>query len=256
LIGVFMHRLYRWGFPVFISLLTLPACASQARGAAASSRNRDGNRLFEQGKYREAEEAYLSAQAESPDSPELFYNLGNALIKQRKRDQALQALRQAISKGHADLQASAWYNLGNSLFEMGDFENSAQAFIRALRLRPADHDAKHNLELAQRRMNEKKQIDSGEGEKRSPGQSSIGEQGRKPRNNAEQKRPDRGPGPGEGEIRMRNASPDSAYADRLGGPISKERALQILDALRDQELAEQLKLLEGRAGRQGADRYW
>ena len=132
--------------------IAIPASAD-----SPASKNKEGNRLFAQGKYQDAEKAYLEAQASMPGRPELSYNLGNSLIKQQKFDQALQALHQAVSKGDKSLQVKGWYNVGNALFDMGNFQNSAQAYIQALRLNPADRDAKHNLELALRKMQQQNQ---------------------------------------------------------------------------------------------------
>jgi Ca-activated chloride channel homolog len=135
------------GSAVAAVLFVLPG-VSTARADSVASKNKDGNRLFSQEKYQEAEKAYLDAEVQSPDRPELLYNLGNTLIKQKKYEQALQSLRQAVSKGDEGLQESSWFNAGNALFEMGNFRDSAQAYIQALRINPADRDAKYNLEMA------------------------------------------------------------------------------------------------------------
>ncbi len=43
---------------------------------SVASKNRTGNQFFDQGKYAEAEKAYLEAQSKDSGRPELSYNLG------------------------------------------------------------------------------------------------------------------------------------------------------------------------------------
>ena len=217
-----------------------------ARAEDAASKNKAGNRLYAQGKYLDAEKAYLEAQAEMPGRPELSYNLGNSLIRQKKYDQALQALRQATGAGDKDLQAKGWYNAGNALFEAGDFSNAAEAYIQALRRQPSDGDAKHNLELALKKKEEQQQgqrQDSGDQQEEGKDKNPSQPQGRQ----GEQSQNPKGQEP---------ANPQSTRPETPEGAFSRERALQILDALQNQELAEQRRLLERQARRTPSRRDW
>jgi Ca-activated chloride channel homolog len=226
--------------PKFLVVLLL---CTPAFAESSASKNKTGNQLFEQGKYQDAEKAYLDAQAQMPGRPELSYNLGNSLIKQKKYDQALRSLRQAVSKGDPGLQASSWYNLGNALFDMGNLKDSAQAYIQSLHLNPTDKDAKHNLELALKKLQEQKQQQSGQGKNQdSNGQNSQGNQNPEQGKN-QPKTQDKDPSQSQNSKGQQPENRQSNQASRPEGSISKERALQILDALRNQELADQRKLL-------------
>src|SRR5205809_362504 len=164
--------------------VVLMACVSAAQAASVGPKNKEGNRLFGQGKYEEAQKSYLEAQAKAPDRPELLYNLGNTLIKQKRYEQALQALRQAVSRGDKGLQTSAWFNMGKALFEAGHFGDSAQSYIQSLRLKPDDRDAKHNLELAMKKTEEQKNPKQNQ-DKNNPQAGS----GQKPRGEKDQEKP-------------------------------------------------------------------
>ncbi len=233
------------------------AGADSAHGESVGSKNKTGNRLFEQGKYQEAEKAYIDAQGDAPGKSELLYNLGNTLLKQKKYDQALQALRQAIGKGDKGLQAKAWFNSGDALFDKADYQDAAQAFIQALRINPGDRDAKQNLELALKKMQEQQKQQQGQGKdkenqnsdkrdsKQEQQKQSEGKQG-------EQKKPS-------GNYRQdknKSDNPKQAQADRQENSISKERAMQILDALRNQELQDQRKLLEHQPRQKAVGKDW
>ena len=223
-----MNRLILWG--LMIALLAHPA---KALADSVGSKNKAGNRFFEQGKYLDAEKAYLDAQVLMPGKPELSYNLGNSLIRQQKYDQALQSLRLALSRGDKTLQAHSWYNAGNAMFDMGKFQDSVQAYIQSLRLNPADRDAKHNLELALKKMEEQKRQQNSQGQGNpDSNQQNAGANQNRDKGSPQDKRKDQP----QGAKAKQQARPE--------GGITKERALQILDALKNQELIDQRKAVE------------
>ena len=113
---------------------------------------RDGNRLFNEGRFEEARERYLDALRESPTSPLIRFNEGNALYESAEFRQALDAYQQAITTEDPSLQAKAWYNLGNALYRQQMLQESVEAYRQALRSDPTDPDAKHNLEWVLKQM--------------------------------------------------------------------------------------------------------
>jgi tetratricopeptide (TPR) repeat protein len=249
----------RIGISAIIAAISLLAIPSAATAESSGTKNKEGNQLFAQGKYQEAEKAYLEAQANMPGRPELSYNLGNALIKQNKYDQALGALRQAVSQGNKGLQANGWYNAGNALYDMGNFRDSAQAYIQALRLNPADNDAKHNLELSLNRMQqqEKQQQQQEQDQKQNSDQqkpegSGQSEKKNEPKPQEKQTQPSQP----QDQTGQKPASPQPMSSEHSQGTFSRERALQILDALQNQELADQRRLLEQKAPKKTSVRDW
>jgi len=165
----------------------------------------------------------------------------------------VQQLRQAVSKGDRGIQASSWYNSGNALFEMGKYQDAAQAYIQALRINPADPDAKHNLELALKKTQEQKQQkQQGEGN----GQQNQQERQQPNAQDNKQAQSSQQPSPSETQERNKPANPQATQADRREGGFSKEQALQILDALQNQELVDQKKRLERAERRKAAGKDW
>lgn len=228
-----------------------------ARADSVASKNKDGNRLFGQGKYQDAEKAYLDAEVQSPDRPELLYNLGNALIKQKKYEQALQSLRQAVSKGDKGLQESSWFNAGNALFEMGNFRDASQAYIQALRINPGDKDAKYNLEMALQKMKQQKQMGASKDQKDNSQQSQESKENQQSASNeSQQQDKQKQQASPQQQDQNKPANPQATQAERRDESLSKERALQILDAMKNQEVAEQRKLLERKARRKSNARDW
>lgn len=249
------------------TLLVLLGFSVPGHADSAAARNRQGNELFDHGKYREAEKAYVEAQLESPGRPELIYNLGNALVRQEKYDEALKALRQAISKGNPALQEKGWFNLGNALFETSRYAEAAQAYTQSLRLQPSSRDAKHNLELALRKLQEQKQKKEQQGDgqpgdqdrtKSGPAEdsreSAAREQDSDPKSRQQNETGADRPPPPPKEQQSANAR--TAEAQKKDGSFSRERAIQILDALQNQEIEEQRKRLERQARKKATGKDW
>jgi Ca-activated chloride channel homolog len=226
-----------------IAIVLLFPIVSRAESPAA--RNREGNRLFAQGRYEDAEKAYLEAQGSRPGRPEIMYNLGNSLIKQNKHDRGIQVLRLAIGSGTREIKESSWYNTGNALFSAGNYKESAEAYIQALRLNPADNDAKHNLEMAIRKLNEQKKI--GSNQKPNPNASAENKQ---PKGNSPQSGENSEKQPKESE------KPQPRQAPQVPGSVTREQAMQILDALQNQESEQQRKLLDLRARQRASGKDW
>jgi tetratricopeptide (TPR) repeat protein len=228
-----------------------------ARAESLASKNKEGNRLFAQGKYKDAEKAYLDAQVKNPGKPEVLYNLGNSLIKQKKYTQGIQSLRQSIDKGDKGTQKNSWYNAGNALYSMGNYKESAEAFIQALKLDSMDSEAKHNLELAllklkqqQQKQSDKNQSKQNSG-KSDQNQSSSNKDGGRQKN--QQNEQTQAADKNNQNQQQRLQTPQEA---RKEGSVSKEQAAQILDAVQNQELEQQRKLLEGRARRKTNEKDW
>ena len=243
-----------------ISLLAVFAIllgSSELRAESLASKVREGNRLFAKGKYAEAETAYMDAQVKNPGKPEVLYNLGNSLIKQKKYSQGVQSLRQSANKGDKVIRENSWYNTGNALFEAGHFKDSAEAFVQSLKLDPSDKDAKHNLELALLKLKEQQQSAANQKPNKSDNskqdKSSSGKNGRQQQQQSEQEGQNK---PGNTKGQTDSAKQQESPKAQRAGSIGKEQAAQILDAVRAQELEQQRKLLEMRARRKSNGKDW
>jgi tetratricopeptide (TPR) repeat protein len=74
------------------------------------------------------------------------FNLGGALFKQDKLDEAKQSFEDiASSNVDAKIRAKAYHNLGNTYFKQQKLKEAADAYKNALRLNPSDDETKYNL---------------------------------------------------------------------------------------------------------------
>ncbi len=107
---------------------------------------RSGNRAYEQGAFPESEVDYRRALEKAPESYEAQFNLGNALYKQERYDEAAQIFQQlAQDTTRADHIAACHYNAGNALFGQRKLQEALEAYKNSLRANPGDMDAKFNL---------------------------------------------------------------------------------------------------------------
>jgi tetratricopeptide (TPR) repeat protein len=140
-------------------IVIITASASAAFSESIAVKNKRGNMLFAEGKFKDAEKAYLEALVNAPNSkkPEILYNMGNSRLKQGRREEGMQDLRSAAETGDRELQQKCWHNIGNGLFEIGNYKEAAEAYIRSLKLNPQDRDTKHNLEAALMQLSQQKE---------------------------------------------------------------------------------------------------
>jgi tetratricopeptide (TPR) repeat protein len=107
-----------------------------------------GNRMYRDGRYAEAVEAYRSALQGGRTSPELHYNLGTALLALGEYGEAEQHLQAALQAVDPELRHRTYYNLGNRFLEEGRAQPDPQAqgrlldaaieaYRRSLRIAPA-----------------------------------------------------------------------------------------------------------------------
>jgi Ca-activated chloride channel family protein len=122
-----------------------------------------GNAAYNKKQYDLALDNYKQAVGKNPTNQKAQYNLGNALFKTEKPEEALVAYDAAIvnSKLPAE-KAGAYYNKGVVLQNGKKLPECIDAYKNALRLNPADEDARLNLQKAiqqQQQQQQQKQQD-------------------------------------------------------------------------------------------------
>ncbi len=121
---------------------------------------RQGNKQYEEGKYKEAEIDYRKAIEQKPGSVKGSYNLGNSLYRQENYDEAIRNFSDAdrlMKDADASQRAATMHNLGNSLLKGGKLQESVEAYKQALRLNPKDEDTRYNLAYAMKQMQQQQQ---------------------------------------------------------------------------------------------------
>ena len=122
-----------------------------------------GHEAYLRGDYDAAQIAFQEATAQKPDNSVAYYNLGTAHYRSGKFGEAVQTFREALARHSGKTERSLklahiYYNLGNAQFKTGDLGGAVDAYRQALRLNPQDTDAKYNLALALRRLQQQKDL--------------------------------------------------------------------------------------------------
>lgn len=140
-------------------LLLLTAAASNTAAQEERPHVRRGVALLEQERFAEAEAEFRSALQLKPSSFEAAYNLGTALFRQEKYDEALQQLQATTPFANDDKQrlASLFHNLGNSYLFGQNIDQSIEAYKQALRHNPLDDETRYNLIAAMKLKDEQEE---------------------------------------------------------------------------------------------------
>jgi tetratricopeptide (TPR) repeat protein len=116
---------------------------------AEKAETRTGNKLFEKENYTDAEAAYKKALDKKADMPEATFNLGDALYKQKRFDDAVKQFQLSAQNNPDDkVKAKAYHNMGNAYLEQRKWEDAIRYYKDALKLNDKDADTKYNLAYA------------------------------------------------------------------------------------------------------------
>ena len=139
---------------LLFTLALLNVLLAQAQSAEKALHK--GNEHYRQQQFALAEKQYKEALEEDASHAKAQYNLANALYQQKRYSEAHAVLKK-LNGGTADkgLKAATHYNQGVVYTKEKALEASIEAYKAALRIDPADTQARENLQKAL--MEQKKQ---------------------------------------------------------------------------------------------------
>ena len=118
-----------------------------------------GNDAYLQKDFTKASQAYTDALNKNPLNPVAQYNLGNALYKSDKKDEAVTAYDKAARRFSVPVEISnAYYNKGVVLHNDKKLAECITAYKNSLKIDPDNEDARQNLQraLVQQRQEQQK----------------------------------------------------------------------------------------------------
>jgi tetratricopeptide (TPR) repeat protein len=231
------------------------------RPRRVTARGRDE---YARGSHPQALAAFEEAAGSRPGDPAVRFNVADGLYKNGRYDEAGTLFKALGAEAASPLAFPSRYNLGNTLYQKQDYKGAIAAYRDALRLAPDDADTRRNLELALRKLKEQE-----EQKKREQEQQDQQDQQKQDQQKQGQPKQEQGKDQKQDEQQQREAKnqqqrgnerpqtpeekADQRFRQETGMP--RERAMQLLDALQQNEKAEQRKLLaQKRAQRpQGSD---
>ena len=226
-----------------------------------------GNAHYEAEAYDAALEAYQAAAKDRPEDPISRYNLGAVLYQKKQFEKAADEFRRSLDAVDPIHQVQGYYNLGNAQVQLNDIEGAIRSYKSALRLNPRDLDAKHNLELALERLEQESQQNQSESGEEDKSQQEQDQQGQ---NQDQQDTAQDQEDPSESEQQEQSQesseqeaaaeeSPPQSEQESTQQPVkmSKEDAIRLLEAIKDNEKEIQKKILQKRfSRRQRSEKDW
>lgn len=207
-----------------------------------------GRRQYTGGNHPQALTDFERAARTRPRDAGSRFNLADGLYKNGKFDEAATLYRSLGENAASPLADASRFNLGNALYQKQDYRGAIQAYRDALRLKPDDPDTRRNLELALRALREQQ-----EQQKKQQGQDQKNQQQNGKDRDQKQEQSD-SPSGKSGPPKTAEQREEERFRQQAGMP--KDRAMQLLDALQQNEKAEQKKLLlEKRLAKKGG-RDW
>lgn len=190
---------------------------------------RKGNKEYQQQKYSDATQRYSEALEENPASKEATFNLGNATYRQKDWAASVEQYQHFVSLEQENPIAASegWHNIGNAMLKQKELQASMEAYKMALRLNPTDEEARYNLAVVQKMIQDEEQGQDPEDGDQQEDQQQQQEQQESPQSPPDQeKRPEQPDGPEQ---------------------MSRDNARQLLQAIEQDEKDTQEKVQEMKA---------
>ena len=194
----------------------------------------DGNKMYEEGKFEEAEKEYSKAIDLKADLFEGKFNTADALFRQEKYEDAAREFNNiATSTEDKADKAKAFHNLGNSLLMSQKLEESIDAYKQALRNNPKDDATRYNLAYALRMKQQQQQQEKKDKKEDKDKKDENQEKKENEEKKDEEQQQDEEKKEDQQEEQQQKPKPEQ---------LSKEDAERLLDALENEEKKVQERL--------------
>ncbi|MDE6265304.1 MAG: tetratricopeptide repeat protein [Paramuribaculum sp.] len=217
---------------------------------------REGNKLYHEKRFADAEVAYRKALEALPSSEIAQFNLAASLLRQSGSSDpnngnspvatATQLLQNLAANGRdVMLSSKSFYNLGNLAFNAQDYGKSIEMYKNALRKNPDDDKARENLRLAQLKQKEQQNQDQNQDKNKDQNQDQNQDQNKdqnqdqnKDQNQDQNKdqNKDQNQDQNQNQNQDQNQNKDQKKDQQQGG-ISDANAEKILKAMENEEAA-------------------
>lgn len=139
---------------VMVTALALQCAPAQSVRSLVNK----GNDKYKDRNFADAEINYRKALEQEQQLVQGHFNLGNALYKQGKYDEAVRAY-EAAREATKELRtrADASYNIGNAYLKAQDPQKAIKSYVDGLKLDPDDLEAKYNLSAALRMLQQQQE---------------------------------------------------------------------------------------------------
>lgn len=210
---------------------------------------RSGNRLYRDSTYTKAEVDYRKALELNGRSSQAYFNLGNALLRQQKPKEAMEAYEQVVKvETNKRRLASAYHNMGVILQSQKQFGPAIECYKNALRRNPSDNETRYNLVLCQHLLKNSPQQEQQGGKDNKDGKDKSKEEDQNSQKQDRQKQ----------DKKEEQQKEQQQQADRKEENMSKENAEQLLNAAMqdEKETQERIRKAMAKPQRRKLEKQW
>lgn len=194
---------------------------------------RDGNKQYEKDDYTDAEADYKKALDKKNNMPEATFNLGDAVYKQKRYDEAIRQFQLAAQNNpDPKVRAQAYHNMGNSYLEQRKWEEAVKAYKESLKINANDKDTKYNLAYANAMLVQQKNDQKNNKDKKNDKDKDKNKKDDK-KDQGNNKKPDSKPDQKQDDKDQQGQNKDQKKEG--GQQMTKEEAEKLLKALQDEE---------------------
>ena len=210
--------------------------------ARPSRETNKGLKAYQNGDSAQALSYFEKARAARPDSAVTRFNEAVAQAKAGKAPEAIETFT-ALSREKNSLGFESHYNLGNAMLGAQQLPGAVAAYRDALRLLPDDERARRNLEIALRQLEQQRK----EQDKK--------EQDQKDNKEKQDKEKQKQPKQAQKDSPKTEKERENERFEKETG-MSKDRAMQLLKALEQNEKTEQKKKLDAERAKRRKGKDW
>ncbi len=246
-------------YSLFIVVLFASTTFSQTRSTI-----NDGVDKYEKGDFAGASENFQKSIDEKFENYKGHFNLGDALYKQEKYEDALSAYKNAMALAETDEQkAEVFHNVGNTLLKTKKLKEAVGAYTESLKLNPNDLETKYNLSYALKQIQQQEQNKDKNKDKNDKDKDDKKDDQKKDQNKDDQKK-DKNKDKEDKKDQQNQDNKDDKKEEQKEKQqqqqpppeISKEEAQRILDALKDDEADMQKELRKKKGKKVKVEKDW
>jgi Ca-activated chloride channel homolog len=210
--------------------------------SSAYAKNADD--LYRQGNFAEAQKAYQQGDLDNPKDLRWRYNRGCAAYQNKDYEGAESAFKSVLRRAKdKDMLSRAAYNLGNTAFAQDDFASAADFYKQAVIYNPNNSNAKYNLELSLKKIEETKKNPDNKKNNKDKKDNQKGDQKSQRKDNTKQDQKDKQDKSREKQSQdKKDLSGDLKSAKQMGQkPKSEMSPAEILERKKAEALLDNIK---------------
>ncbi len=215
-----------------IALLLLLSSSSLAYSQGIKTKIRQGNKLYKEKNFSEAETAYRKALLLDSLSGKANFGVSAAAYELGRYKEAASYLERALRDPRISTKeaAATLHNLGNVAMKDKKYEEAIRLYEESLITHPESDDTRYNLALAQRLLKQQQQNQQGGGgNNQNQDKDKQDKQKQNPKQDQQQNKDKDKQDP------KQNDNQEGTPKEQQNGQMSQEQAKQILDAFRSDD---------------------